>query len=152
ADRPLPMDMSVEAQPGPEGVELEKRVRRLEEEISVLKDTRALEDRVVERVAERLQTTALAERFTATPPAQPARHPLPYTEDVSARAARDSYAWLLWDMFADARWMFLMFRDRRYAMAWTTHLVVWLCVPAILTSGWWFPVSFIPFVGHFGDK
>ena len=55
-------------------------------------------------------------------------------------------------MLADARLLVRMLRDKRYTMAWTTHLVVWLFFPAILTSFWWFPLSWIPFIGFVLEK
>ena len=45
-----------------------------------------------------------------------------------------------------------MMLDSRYHMAWTTHLIVWLFLPAILLSGWWFPLAWLPVVGHYLDK
>ena len=55
-------------------------------------------------------------------------------------------------MVDDARLMFRMLLDKRYVLAWTTHLVVWPSLFAILTSRWWFPIGWIPFVGGSLDK
>jgi hypothetical protein len=143
------LNLSVEATPGPEEIGLERRVRRLEEEMDALKDTRALEERVALRVTERLQKVADSGQFTATsPPAATMSFPV----ERAALAARDRHGWLLFDMIADARLILRMLLDKRYAQAWTTHLVVWLFVPAILTSRWWFPLSYVPFFGSFFDK
>jgi hypothetical protein len=152
-DGSAPMNLSVEAQPGAVGADLEQRVQRLEEEIDALKDTKALEERVVERVTERLRKEAGSDRFTATPPSQPVLGPASsYWDQAAAGARRTRHAWLLYDLFADARLIVVMLFDRRYALAWTTHLVVWLFIPAILTSWWWFPPAWIPILGHFLDK
>jgi hypothetical protein len=143
------LNLSVEASPGPEGIDLERRVRRLEEEIEGLKDTKALEERVALRVTERLQKVADAGQFTATPPSAAS---LSFPEQRPALPPRDRHGWLLLDMVADARLIFRMLLDKRYTQAWTTHLVVWLFVPAILTSRWWFPLSYVPLFGSFFDK
>ena len=45
-----------------------------------------------------------------------------------------------------------MLLDRRYTQAWTTHVIVWLFIPAILMSSWWFPLAYVPFLGSFLDK
>jgi hypothetical protein len=148
-----PMDLSVETQTTLNGSDLEGRVRRLEEEITALKDTKALEERVALRVAERLQKNAVADQFTATAPAgSRARGTASFSDERPVQAARASYKWLLFDMVADARLIVRMLFDNRYAQAWTTHLVVWLFIPAILTSRWWFLPAYIPFIGSFFDK
>jgi hypothetical protein len=152
ADISAAMNLSVEAPSVPEGGDLERRVRRLEEEITALKDTKALEERVAQRVTERLQKATDASQFTATPPPFAAGRAGPFLEEQAAPTARDRPGWLLVDMIADARLMWRMLFDKRYAQAWTTHLVVWLFIPAILTSRWWFPLAYIPFFGPFLDK
>ncbi|HWY86133.1 MAG TPA: hypothetical protein VNX28_05390 [Gemmataceae bacterium] len=153
SDVHAPMNLSMEAQLVPQGIDLERRVQRLEDEINVLKDTKALEERVALRVTEQMQKAAASEQFTAALPARaipPARDTFPSREEIPA--ARGSYAWLLFDMVDDARLMFRMLLDKRYILAWTTHLVVWPSIFAILTSRWWFPIGWIPVVGIFFDK
>ena len=51
-DMHAPMNLSMEAQPAPQGIDLERRVQRLENEINILKDTKALEERVALRVTD----------------------------------------------------------------------------------------------------
>ena len=148
SDLPPAMSLSLDGQTA--SLDLGTRVQRLEHEVSALQDSSALEERVVERVTERLQKNVRSDQFTATPPPTAAREP--FTEAIPPRTAADNYAWLFFDMFTDARLMILMMLDRRYTVAWTTHLVVWLFIPAILTSGWWFPFAYLPFFGHPLDK
>ena len=151
SDLPPPMNLSVDGLTRPDGLDLAKRVERLEGDVSALKDSSALEERVVARVTERLQKNTRSDQFTATPPpASPAHNSYPEATPIPATAG--SYAWLFFDMFTDARLMILMMLDRRYTVAWTTHLVVWVFIPAILTSGWWFPFAYLPFFGHLLDK
>jgi hypothetical protein len=148
-DDSISMNLSMEAPAGPDGTDLEARVRRLEEEVGALQDTKALEERIVERVTERLQKVASSDRFTAVPPIQTGAGAAP---EWGQAAPRRRHAWLLYDLVADARLIVVMFFDRRYALAWTTHLVVWLFIPAILTSSWWFPPAWIPILGQYLDK
>ena len=153
------MDLSVDGAPAPaappsaEAPGLQQRVERLEVAVEALKDTQALEERVVVRVTERLQSTvnALSDKVTANAPAAAARKPTA-VEDTIARHPRGQYVWLFVDMYWSARLMFSMFFDRRYAMAWTTHMIAWLFIPAILTSGWWFPLAWLPIIGTYLDK
>jgi len=150
SDFPPAMDLSVEAQPGPDGRDLERRVQSLEKEIGALKDTKALEERVADRVTERLQKTTYSNQFTATPPAAGVPPAVPFAKAIPI--PRGNYAWLFFDMFVDARFFFLMLFDKRYTLAWTTHVVLWVLIPVILTSAWWFPAAYIPFLGPFLDK
>src|SRR2546429_621023 len=120
-----PLNLSVDTQAT---LALEKRVQCLEDDVKVLKDTTSLEERVVERVTDHLRKTTLADKFSAGP----ARGALP-TSLKDGPAARGRYTWLFFDMASEARLLLVMLFDRRYALAWTTHMVVWLFIPAILT-------------------
>ena len=133
------MDYSIVAEDYSRHEDLEKRLARLEDEVNTLKDTRALEQRIVARVTENLQKSGFA-------PAGVHPHP------EAPRLSRESYARLLFNILIDARLMFLMFFDKRFVLAGTTHLAVWLFIPAILTSSWWFPAAYLPFLGQFLDK
>jgi hypothetical protein len=151
-----PLNLSVDEHAASDSLELTHRIERLENEVAALKagarqESAALEERICERVTERLQRSTRADQFTATPPMGSAAR-ASYAEPTPSRPSARGYAWLFVDMFADARLMVLMLMDRRYTVAWTTHLVVWLFVPAILTSAWWFPFAYLPFFGHPFDK
>jgi hypothetical protein len=151
-----PLNLSVDGHAISDSLELTQRIERLENEVAMLKagalkDSAALEERICERVTERLQKHARSDQFMATPSMASAAR-VSYTEPTPSPTSTRGYAWLFVDMFTDARFMVLMLLDRRYAVAWTTHLVVWLFIPAILTSGWWFPFAYLPFFGHPFDK
>jgi hypothetical protein len=137
SDEPAPLDFSIAAETSPNTDEIERRVRRLENEVNALKDTRALEDRIVLRVTDHFEKAGLAGAYSAA------------SKD---RLSRESYARLLFNILIDARLMLLMFFDKRFTLAWTTHLAVWVIIPAILTSGWWFPAAYFPYLGTFLDK
>lgn len=149
-------------------LELEHRVAQLENAVADLaaadsQDTQALENRVALKVMERLQRKApdseRAEYVTPEPPRPSAsrQHVSDQESAASSRAtservktARDP--WLLVDMIASARLWWRMLCDRRHRLAWTTHVVVWVCLAAILLSAIWFPLAWIPFVGSYLDK
>ncbi|MBI3410035.1 MAG: hypothetical protein HY040_16970 [Planctomycetes bacterium] len=139
-------------------LELEHRVGRLENAVSDLQDTQSLENRVALKVMERLQLKAKdsehAEKVTAESPRQSASPPHAFDDDPASlsRATPPRAPWLLVDMIASARLLWRMLFDRRHRLAWTTHLVVWACLVAILLSAFWFPLAWIPFVGSYLDK
>jgi hypothetical protein len=136
-DEPLPHAIAIDESANADAAEIEKRLARLEREIDVLKDTQALEDRVVERITDRLQRVGFGESN-----AYPSKD----------RLSRESYARLLFNILIDARLMVLTFFNKRFPLAWTTHVAVWILIPAILTSGWWFPAAYFPYLGTFFDK
>jgi hypothetical protein len=149
---------------------LEERVRRLEDAVAGLQDTRPLEDRVVERLADRNRAElakdatgimieasrhllpaapVLADRAAdgaTTPP--PAAVPLPPPSPRSMRRP-----WLLFDLYADVRAAMYMFVDPRYRMSWSGRFLPWVLLFAIGTSWFWIPfislVYAIPALGPF---
>jgi hypothetical protein len=149
---------------------LEQRVQRLEDAVAALQDTQHIEDRVAERVHARLQGLAVAApaplagsaaagqggdtaRYTAAAP-NPAPPPvtpvLPTPPAPWPRLVRRS--WLLIDLAAELRAMVRMFFDIHYHVGWTTRLIVFVLVPVILLSHWWFPLAWVPLVGRYVDK
>jgi hypothetical protein len=128
---------------------LEVRVRRLEDALAVVQDTRPIEDRVVERLTH-LHTAAPA-RNSADLIIDAGRHLLPAAVSVihgdavptpapaqpAAQAGRRP--WLLWDILTEARAMLHMYVDPRYRMSWWGRLVPLALLAAILTSWVWMP-------------
>jgi hypothetical protein len=136
---------------------LEERVRRLEAAVASLQDTRGMEDRVVERLADRI----------TRPPAQPVRTATGVRVDASRRhlpaapsqvesppeakpapvalpAAAAGSRWLLFDVYDEVRTIIRMIFDRRYR-SWSVRVipVVALCLmlfPGMFLHG-------IPLVG-----
>jgi hypothetical protein len=167
-----------EAPAGPPALTtLEERVRRLEDAVAGLQDTRQLEDRVVERLADRsradlatnatgimieagrhlLPTPPLAERASDGATAQPPPAAAPSSTEGRqagpplARPARRP--WLLFDLYADVRATMYMFVDPRYRMTWTGRFLPWVLLFAILSSWYWIPFVLLlrdaPLVGGF---
>lgn len=133
---------------------LEQRVRHLEDAVATLQDTGPIEERVVER----LRLAAPVAAPVAVPAASSAnaiidvgRRMLPAAVDVlqNEAAAADAQArqgtpttrpaWLLVDLYAEARAMLHMFVDPRYRMSWSGRLVPLVLFAAIITSWIWFP-------------
>jgi hypothetical protein len=154
--------------PGPESPDLgaaalEQRVRRLEDVVATLQDTRDLEDRIVERVSERVgrnglnggraPTAILLDAGRRLLPA--ARDLLRAPEAVSGSAATPPELrppWLLYEYYLEIRAMLRMLLDPRYRLTWQARVVLLGVVPFILTSWWWMPGSSIPILGSVADK
>src|SRR5579862_1685631 len=146
---------------------LEQRLQQLESAVAALPDVQAMEERIIERMAQRLQTVvrAEAERVMASqqPTALPVATPI---APVSAAAAANTapplpapapspssqrmFAGLLWlvvDICREGLAIFGMFFDFKFKVASATRLLTVIFLLAILTSQWWNPLAFIPVVG-----
>jgi hypothetical protein len=128
---------------------LEVRVGRLEETVATLReDTRLIEERVVERVQARRHRPPEA---TAVPVS--AAPPLAVPQAAPATASRQlPRHWLMVDLAAELRAMVAMFFDGNYYVTWSTRLIVFILVPLILLSYFWFPLAWIPLLGGILDK
>jgi hypothetical protein len=148
------------AYPGPhddptDGEGLERRVRRLEDAVAAIQDTQIMEDRVVERVVERVEQAPYSPREGSGVIASAARMLMPKTVDAvptenagPVEAART--AWLFSGLVNDLRWMLRMFTDYRYRMSWTGRIVLVAAIVAGILS--WFVISGLPFVGGILDR
>jgi len=149
---------------------LEQRIQQLESAIAALHDTNALEERIAERIAHQLQAavSAEAERLVAaqprtvapvaTPLPQAAAQPAPRPNGIAV-GPRPTVApklaglpWLVVDICREALAIFWMFLDRNYNVAWPTRLLILTLLMAVLTSQWWDPLAYLPFVGGVLDK
>jgi hypothetical protein len=143
---------------------LEERIVRLEAAVAGLQDTQALEDRVAERVTERLQAkmTTETERLVAAERRTSATAAAAMMTAAADKALRSVVApvsstlvrapWLLIDLCAEAAAIFRMFFDLNYKVAWSTRLLTLLLLPAILTSQWWLPIPKLFGIGEVVDK
>lgn len=157
-----PLDLSA----GPI-ISLEQRVRRLEDALAILQDTRQLEERVVERVAERVtHIPDYPVRDSAKVLLSAGRQLLPAALGVlqaKAQAAeRSAYPppppeerrWLVLEFYAEARSVVRMFLDPRYRthLTWTTRIVPVVVLVFVLTSQWAMPWNLVPVLGSVLDK
>jgi hypothetical protein len=135
---------------------LEQRLHRLEDAVAALQDTRQLEERLVERVVDRISrnppplrepSRLVIEARRSSLPAlgllRPASGAPPEAIPVSAPAPAQS--WLLIDAFTEARAMLHMFFDPRYRMTRLVRLLSLGLIVLILTSWYWLPgTSLLP--------
>jgi hypothetical protein len=147
------------APPPPDGA-LEQRVERLETTVAALQDTQALEDRITDRVSERLQHKVTAEverqsgerRLSATAMMAAADKALRSVAPLAAPAVAGRAPWLLLDLVLEATAIGRMFFDFSYKIGWPTRILVLVLLGAIFTSQLWLPASNIWLVGEVLDK
>lgn len=139
----------------PEGhhLTLEERVRRLEDAMAQLQDVRGIETRVAERVAVRLtRTTPTAGGGDAGGGVAGAGgEPVPIPGGVPS-AAGQHRRWLFRETLAEGRAIVRMFLDPRYRLSWFTRILALALAAAILTSGFWVPLTSVPIFGTLFDK
>jgi len=153
---------------------LEQRVRRLEDAIAALQDTQIMEDRVVERVRQRVELHHVEQPRPAGLFVSAARMLMPkQVEEVppelphadAGAAATDGAAangtaapppeaaqpgWLLVELYREIRGMARMFADHRYRMSWTGKAVPLAAILVAVIS--WLLISGIPLVGGLLDR
>lgn len=140
---------------------LQERLQRLESAIASMQDVRAIEERVTERVRQQIEPVikdgaartedriADSKYRTKSSPRLPAVAPdLPLPASLNALR----HSWLIIDMWRDLVVIVRMFLDVRYHVGWLTRMAVLVLVPVILTSHWWSPLAYVPFVGDILDK
>jgi len=144
------------------GLTLEDRVRRLEDAVADLQDTGPVEDRIVERVADRLSRTspsAIQESTSAILDA--GRHLLPAAvrtlqgqvnpSEPQARPRGLRRPWLFFDAFVEARSMLRMYFDPRHRLSWEAVAVPVAVLFLMLLSWLWLGGLLSPF-GPILDK
>jgi hypothetical protein len=134
---------------------LEQRVQRLEDAVASLQDTGPLEERVTQRVTERLQgRVPPAEQITRSRPPLAGKPP-PATVPPAAVPPGPQVVrqpWLLFDVLAELRAMVRMFFDVRYHVGWSARLTVLVLIPLLLLSHWWLPLTGVWLFGDLFDK
>src|SRR5262249_43370212 len=137
---------------------LEQRVHRLEDAVAALQDTRQLEERLVERVVDRISrnpplsrreggSLLIEARRTLLPTAiEMVRPASATTVEAAPVAVPEGHSWLLIDLFTEARAIFRMFVDPRYRM----NRGVWLLSVGLLVAlglSWFWPGFGLPVIG-----
>jgi hypothetical protein len=142
---------------------LEDRVRALEVQLAVVRDTRKLEDRLVERMAKRLErkqaSAALKAPVAAIADAGKRLIPIAVaTVQARANAATQVAAgtiatkqpWLIVDCWTELRSMFRMFFDPRYRLTWQTKVYPPILIALMVL--WWWILPSIPVLTTVLDK
>lgn len=128
------------------GDPLEQRVHRLEDAVAELQDTRALEDRVIGRVVERI---ALEQSVPSFRPAVEAERVYPRPL-VLLPAPRSRGPWILFDLIAECQATARMFFDARYRVSRAARWVPLIALALVVLS--YFLVGAIWVVGPWLDK
>jgi hypothetical protein len=165
------------SQPSP----LEERLRRLEDALSQVPDPKQIENRIAERVAERLTTSQRSIPVAQIAPAQqvaaaaPGVHiPAGVMLDVGKRILNSTASMakaaagteqqesslatgvrrtvMFFDMVTETRAIWCMFTDPRYKMTWAGWLVPLGLMLFLLASSYIIPGAQIPVVGPLIDK
>jgi hypothetical protein len=151
---------------------LEQRVRRLEDAIAALQDTQLMEDRVVERVRQRVELhhaeqprpaglfvsaarMLMPKQVEEVPPDQPhadagAAPDGPTANGAAPPPEATQPGWLLVELYREIRGMVRMFADHRYRMSWTGKAVPLAAILAAVIS--WLLISGIPLIGGLLDR
>jgi hypothetical protein len=141
---------------------LEQRITRLEDAVAAIQDTQLMEDRVVERVVQRVEHAPLPLRESSGLIVNAARMLMPRTIDAvpengSTPPAADGAAppgagspWFVLGIFHELRWILRMLTDYRYRMSWTGRVVLLAAVVLIVLS--YFIVTAVPLIGGILDR
>lgn len=157
---------------------LAQRLQRLEDAIASLQDTRVIEDRVVERVTQRLQPKGAPAPQAVTSAAEDKRHSLkritqlvtgksdpprtttgpaanptpPANAPFAVTPETIQRAWFVVDVWMELRIIIRMFFDVRYHIGWWSRVTVLVLLPLILLSDWWVPFSSVLIIGPIFEK
>lgn len=141
---------------------LEQRVRRLEDTVTRLQDTKQLEDRIIEKVTERFVNHP-AVRGSSSPALllDAGRQLLPTAmgvlqaaPDATRRPGGVGQQWLIAEIYSEGRATLDMFFDPRYRpfLPWTVRVLPIGLILFFLFSHWLVPWSMIPLFGTIFDK
>jgi hypothetical protein len=141
------------------GESMERRIRRLEDAVAAMQDTQLMEDRVVERVVERVELfppphsgpgliagaarLLMPKMIDAAPDANP-------TGSAATITAAARSTWFGAEVFGEVRWMLRMLTDYRFRMSWTGRTVLVGAIVVGFLS--WFAISGLPLVGGILDR
>lgn len=123
-------------------MEIEARVDALERAVDEMRDTSALEERIVARVLERTGANAGGGSWL--------RRLNPFARGGAPTKA--ATGWLLWDLVSEARMLLAMLFDPRFSMPLSSRIVLYATLGLIVTSHWWFPLSWFWGIGVWIDK
>ena len=135
---------------------LEQRVHRLEVAVAAMSDTQLMEDRVVERVARRVETPPVnanggfmagASRFfkgesrnNEAPNDAAAAEP-----EIIVRESPPKSSWLILEFVDEIRSAMRMFADYRYRVSWPGRVIPVVCI--VLAVMAYFLTGLVPIVG-----
>src|SRR4051794_30999114 len=133
---------------------LEQRVRQLEESVATLQNPTLVEDRIIERVSERMGRLPSPPREAAGVILDAGPRPLPAAVGLlnspgdgppeppnGPKPATGFHSWVLYEAYTEARAMIDMYLDPRYRyrLTWTARVVPVVLLALILSSWFWLP-------------
>jgi hypothetical protein len=136
-------------------LELEGRVRALENTVAALGDTRQIEERVAERLsaqAPRVPVAAVIEAISAKPMPPAVKTMVGMATQPSTLRQVAQSSWLAFDMFQEVVTVGRMLLDPHYHTAWSTRFFVIVFAIAIFVSGVWVPLSGMAGIGPIVEK
>ncbi|MGF1578466.1 MAG: hypothetical protein ACFCD0_03800 [Gemmataceae bacterium] len=157
----------------PELTDLHQRLQRLEDAIASLQDTKVLEDRVYERVSERIQSTLeaagnVSDKVTEKKPSgwsflgsqkQSAHQGVSDGGGPSESRVRLASSltgvgedrlrdmWFVGEVWQELGTILRMFTDVRYHIGWFARMATMVLVPLMLLADYWMLFQTIPIVG-----
>lgn len=133
---------------------LEHRVKRLEDAVASLQDTRVLEERIIERLSRSpsLQSSN-KEKVIDRKYLSGAESSKPKSDSEKSAFPQESLkqAWFFIDVWKEFSTICKMFFDVRYHMGWFTRILTIILVPAFLLSNYW-PRPPIPIVAEIWER
>lgn len=132
---------------------LEQRVHRLEEAVAAMSDTQLMEDRVVERVARRVEPTAngglmagAAKFFKGqSRKSEPTGDETAPQPDVVVPEPPAKSSWLILEFVDEIRAAMRMFADYRYRVSWPGRVVPVVCIVLAVIA--YFVTGIVPIIG-----
>jgi hypothetical protein len=135
---------------------LEQRVHRLEVAVAAMSDTQLMEDRVVERVARRVETPPVnanggfmagAARFFKgeSRNTDAAGDDAVAQPEVIVRESPPKSSWLLFEFIDEIRSAMRMFADYRYRVSWPGRMIPVVCIVLAVIA--YFITGLVPIIG-----
>lgn len=131
----------------------DRRLQRLEQAVAALQDVQVMEDRVVERVVQRIERSPdMLFQNRGGVIVDPARMLPPRDESASAAVELESAgdSWIVVGVFREIRAILRMLSDYRYRMSWTVRMALIATIVVCILS--WLLVSGLPVVGGLLDR
>jgi hypothetical protein len=135
---------------------LEQRVHRLEDAVAALQDTHFMEERITDRVMDRLHhqqelpaTGVIAAERRTRAPARDAALPdmEATTEPRPAHQAPRRRPWVIMEVFRELKTMIGMFFDTRYRVSWSAYFALMVLAYVLVSTWLWTLWAGIPVLG-----
>jgi hypothetical protein len=130
---------------------LEDRVRALEQTVTVLKDARAIDERVTAS-APAIPVAAVIDALSPQPLPPAVKNLVQAAAQPSTLTQVARSSWLAFDMVHELITVGRMLLDPHYHTAWITRFLVIAFAIALFISSWWVPLSGVSVIGPLINK